>query len=255
MTNKTLAYLLIAVIVILAGGFVAWQLRANKTVQAPTQQSDATGNQNQKDQAKDGNSNPPMNNSSTTPSSDAACQRDFNENTLKTAKVDIKNRQVEIDVKNFGKITVELYDQDAPKTVENFLRLANAGYYNCVTFHRVAKGFVIQGGDPTGTGSGGDSAFGGKFADELNAETPSYKAGYQKGVLAMANAGPDTNTSQFFIMLGDVPLQHSYTIFGKVVSGLDAVDKIGQVEIQPVMGPDDGSPKVPVVMQSVKIIK
>lgn len=183
------------------------------------------------------------------------CQRDFSQDKLTNSKVDIKNRQVEIEVKDFGKITVALYDQDAPKTVENFLRLVNAGYYDCVTFHRVAKGFVIQGGDPTGTGSGGDSSFGGKFADELNASTPSYKAGYQKGVLAMANAGPNTNTSQFFIMLDKVDLPHAYTIFGKVIAGQDVVDKIGQVDITPVMGPTDGSPKTPVVMESVKIIK
>ena len=185
----------------------------------------------------------------------AACTRNFDVNKLKTASVNIKNRQVEIDVAGFGKIVVEFYDQDAPKTVENFLRLTNAGYYNCLTFHRVAKGFVIQGGDPTGTGSGGESAFGGTFADELNPDTASYKAGYQHGVLAMANAGPNTNTSQFFIMLGDVQLQHDYTIFGRVISGLDVVDKIGQVDITPEMGPTDGKPVTPVVMSSVKIIK
>ena len=169
--------------------------------------------------------------------------------------MDIKNRQVEIDVKNFGKITLEFYDQDAPKTVENFLRLTEAGYCNCITFHRVSKGFVIQGGDPTGTGSGGDSAFGGEFADEIKPDAAIYKTGYVKGVLAMANRGPNTNTSQFFIMLGDVPLSPAYTIFGKVKTGVDVVEKIGQVEINPQMGPTDGAPKTPVVMDSVKIIK
>lgn len=183
------------------------------------------------------------------------CKRMFDTNKLQNDKVAISGRQVEMDVKGFGKITLEFYDKDAPKTVENFLRLANAGYFDCLTFHRVAKGFVIQGGDPTGTGSGGDSAFGGEFADEIKADSELYKTGYKKGVLAMANRGPNTNTSQFFIMLGDVPLPPSYTIFGHVVAGQDVVDKIGQVEIIPQMGPTDGAPKQPVVMDSVKIIK
>ncbi|HVY67380.1 MAG TPA: peptidylprolyl isomerase, partial [Patescibacteria group bacterium] len=137
----------------------------------------------------------------------------------------------------------------------NFLRLADAGYYDCLTFHRVAKGFVIQGGDPNGDGTGGQSAYGQPFADELNPAAPSYQAGYAHGVLAMANSGPDTNGSQFFIMLADNQLPHNYTIFGKVTAGLDVVDKIGQVAITPQMGPDDGRPVTPVVMQSVKIIK
>ena len=169
--------------------------------------------------------------------------------------MNIANRQVQMDVKDFGKITLEFYDKDAPKTVENFLRLTDSGYYDCLTFHRVAKGFVIQGGDPNGNGTGGQSAFGQPFADELNPATASYKAGYLHGVLAMANSGPNTNGSQFFIMLADNQLPNNYTIFGKVVSGLDVVDKIGQVDINPQMGPTDGSPVKPVVMQSVKIIK
>ena len=184
------------------------------------------------------------------------CKRDFNANTLKTAKVDIHNRTATIAVKGFGTITVELYDQDAPKAVENFLRLANSGYYDCLTFHRVSKGFVIQGGDPNGNGTGGESAFGAPFADELNPDTASYKTGYAKGVLAMANSGPNTNGSQFFIMLDTVPLSHDYTIFGKVVSGQNVVDSIGQVDItpNPMMGPTDGAPKVPVVMEKVSVV-
>jgi len=250
MSNKSLAWLLVGIVVLLAGGFVAWRLTIGGS-EAPV-----PDNQN-KTVSEDQNIpiNPSQNMDKENENSAAACQRDFDVNKLQTAKVDIKNRQVELDVKGFGKVTVELYDKDAPKTVENFLRLVNSGYYDCVTFHRVAKGFVIQGGDPTGTGSGGDSAFGGPFADELNPDTPSYKAGYVKGVLAMANAGPNTNTSQFFIMLGDVPLPHDYTIFGKVVAGQDVVDRIGQVDITPQMGPNDGKPKAPVVIESAKIVK
>lgn len=126
-----------------------------------------------------------------------------------------------------GDISVVLYPQDAPKTVENFATLARYGYYNNLTFHRVEPGFVIQGGDPNGNGTGGVSVFGPTFEDELKASTSSYQAGYQTGVLAMANRGPNTNGSQFFIMLADnQSLPKNYTIFGKVTTGMDTVQKI-----------------------------
>ncbi len=131
---------------------------------------------------------------------------------------------------NFGEITFETYEADAPKAVNNFITLAKKGFYNGVIFHRVIKGFMIQGGDPTGTGRGGP---GYSFEDELNPATDSYKAGYKKGVVAMANAGPNTNGSQFFIMLEDYPLPNNYTIFGKVTNGQDVVDKIGLLKTDP----------------------
>lgn len=127
---------------------------------------------------------------------------------------------------NLGKIVLETYDADAPNTVKNFISLIDKGFYNGVIFHRVIKDFMIQGGDPTGTGTGGP---GYAFADELDPNTASYKTGYVRGTLAMANAGPDTNGSQFFIMHKDTPLPHSYTIFGRVVSGMEIVDKIAAV--------------------------
>ncbi len=104
---------------------------------------------------------------------------------------------------------------------------------------------MIQGGDPTGTGTGGP---GYQFADELNPDTQSYKAGYQKGVVAMANAGPNTNGSQFFIMVADYPLPNDYTIFGKVVSGQEVADKIAKVTKD-----SSDKPTTPVVMQSVEV--
>ncbi|MCX6701799.1 MAG: peptidylprolyl isomerase [Candidatus Zambryskibacteria bacterium] len=146
---------------------------------------------------------------------------------------------------NYGKIVFETYNTDAPKTVENFITLANKGFYNGLIFHRVIPGFMIQGGDPNGTGTGGP---GYQFADELNPNTASYKAGYKKGVVAMANAGPNTNGSQFFIMTADYPLPNSYTIFGKVVSGQDVVDKIANVQT----GAND-KPVTPVVMKTVTV--
>lgn len=131
---------------------------------------------------------------------------------------------------NKGTIVFETYDADAPKTAQNFIDLANKGFYNGVIFHRVIKGFMIQGGDPTGTGMGGP---GYKFADELDPATPSAKEGYRRGVVAMANSGPDTNGSQFFIMHADYPLPHNYTIFGKVVKGIEVVDAIAMSPVGP----------------------
>ncbi|TSC66814.1 MAG: peptidyl-prolyl cis-trans isomerase-like 1, partial [Parcubacteria group bacterium Gr01-1014_73] len=120
-----------------------------------------------------------------------------------TNNMEIKNNtHTAILQTNFGEIQFVTYDADAPKTVENFLTLANKGFYNNLTFHRVIKGFMIQGGDPNGDGAGGP---GYQFADELNPETESYKQGYKQGVVAMANAGPNTNGSQFFIMHADYP--------------------------------------------------
>jgi cyclophilin family peptidyl-prolyl cis-trans isomerase len=152
-----------------------------------------------------------------------------------------------------GTIELELFQSDAPKTVANFTGLAEQGYFNGIIFHRIAKGFVIQGGDPTGTGTGGKSIYGKEFDDELDPSTASYQAGYKRGTLAMANRGPNTNTSQFFIMLRDAPsMPKHYTIFGKVTKGLDIVDSIAAVEIYP---PSDGKPKVDVVMKKVTVQK
>lgn len=135
---------------------------------------------------------------------------------------------------NYGNFKIAFYSDDAPKTVENFRTLAGKGYYNGLVFHRVIKKFMIQGGDPfcepdpkKDSGACGTGGPGYKFADELDPNTASAKASYQKGVVAMANSGPNTNGSQFFVMLADVPLPHSYTIFGKVIEGQDVVDAIG----------------------------
>lgn len=142
---------------------------------------------------------------------------------------EIKMTGVKIETSK-GDITLELFDSEAPKTVENFVSLAKKGFYDGVIFHRVISGFMIQGGDPTGTGSGGP---GYQFADELNPNTESYKRGYVRGTLAMANAGPNTNGSQFFIMHQDYPLPHDYTIFGRVSSGIEVVDAIATVKTGP----------------------
>ncbi len=139
------------------------------------------------------------------------------------------NRIAKIET-NLGTIRFELLETESPKTTENFRLLAERGYYDGVIFHRVVPGFMLQGGDPTGTGRGGESAWGGKFDDEIDRSSDLYRGPYTKGTVAMANAGPNTNSSQFFIMHVDSPLPPSYTKFGRVVEGLDIVDKIADVE-------------------------
>ncbi len=154
---------------------------------------------------------------------------------------------------NLGDITIQLFPEQAPKTVENFVQLAKKGYYDGIIFHRVIPDFMIQGGDPTGTGMGGESIYGEKFADEFSPELFNLR-----GALSMANAGPNTNGSQFFIVQKkDVPkemmsqlteagfpaeiveayknggtpwLDFRHTVFGQVVEGMDVVDKISGVQ-------------------------
>ena len=146
-----------------------------------------------------------------------------------------------------GEIEFVTYDSDAPRAVNNFITLVGKNFYNGVIFHRVIKGFMIQGGDPTGTGTGGP---GYEFPDELNPATASYITGYKKGVVAMANAGPNTNGSQFFIMLADTPLPHAYTIFGAVMKGQDVVDAIGNLPT------DSGDrPLNPPAIESVTVVQ
>ena len=145
---------------------------------------------------------------------------------------------------SLGRIVIELFTDTSPITVNNFVNLSNDGYYNDVIFHRVIKGFMIQGGDPSGTGHGDMGKYPGyDFEDELD-----NPMNYEKGIVAMANRGPNTNGSQFFIMHEDYPLPYQYTIFGKVLSGLDVVDAIGNVQT----GEND-KPNEDVVILNIKI--
>ena len=137
-----------------------------------------------------------------------------------------------------GPIEIEFFAADQPKAVENFRLLAEKGFYNGLTFHHIVKGFMIQGGDPSGDGTGGESAWGGTFDDEIKQDAAIYRDGYRRGILAMANAGPNTNGSQFFIMHMDYPLPPAYVIFAKVTSGLSVVDALAETETT--MGPDGG---------------
>jgi len=124
---------------------------------------------------------------------------------------------------NQGDIEIKLFEDIAPKACKNFLALSRTGYYNGIIFHRVIENFMIQGGDPTGTGRGGESIFGSPFEDEVTSTVTFNKP----GLLAMANAGPNTNGSQFFITTAATPwLNMKHTIFGEVISGMDVVRKI-----------------------------
>ncbi|MFH0787370.1 MAG: peptidylprolyl isomerase [Pseudomonadota bacterium] len=157
------------------------------------------------------------------------------------------NRQAVIQTNN-GTIRFELMEAEAPKTTENFITLAGQGYYDGVIFHRVIKGFMIQGGDPTGTGRGGQSAWGGRFDDEINKTSDLYKKGYKAGTVAMANAGPNTNGSQFFIMHVDYPLPPNYTIFGRVTEGQDIINAIACCATDP-----NDCPLSQIIMEKVTI--
>lgn len=143
-----------------------------------------------------------------------------------------------------GDITVELLADRSPSTVNNFVFLAREGFYDGVIFHRVIQGFMIQGGDPTGTGSGGP---GYRFRDELDA---ARELGYGPGTLAMANAGPNTNGSQFFLMHRDNPLPPAYSVFGRTVEGLEVIDAIATVAT----GPGD-RPLEDVVIHGVDVVE
>ncbi|KAI6124789.1 cyclophilin-like domain-containing protein [Pisolithus croceorrhizus] len=129
---------------------------------------------------------------------------------------------------SLGDVQLELYWDHAPRTCKNFAELTKRGYYNGVIFHRIIADFMIQGGDPTGTGRGGTSIYGQRFEDEIHPELRFTGA----GILAMANSGPNTNGSQFFITLGPTPyLDNKHTIFGRVSSGMRVVQRLGAVAV------------------------
>jgi cyclophilin family peptidyl-prolyl cis-trans isomerase len=162
--------------------------------------------------------------------------------------LDAKKTYTAVFKTNFGSFTAEFYPEDAPITVNNFVNLAKDGYFTNTPFHRIIAGFVIQGGDPTGTGAGGP---GYRFADE-----PITKD-YLKGTLAMANAGPNTNGSQFFVVLDNLTgrLPKNYTIFGAVIEGIEVVDAIAAVPVGASRSGERSAPQQPVTLESVTIIE
>jgi len=166
--------------------------------------------------------------------------------TKNQSKTESKEMTVAVIKTNMGTVEIELYADQTPKTVENFVGLAKKDYYNGIIFHRVIPNFMIQGGDPTGTGRGGESLWGKPFADEI----VSSLVFDEPGILAMANSGPNTNGSQFFITVAATTwLNGNHTIFGKVIEGMDVVYAISKVATSK---PGD-KPLQDVVMESVTI--
>lgn len=181
--------------------------------------------------------------------------------TTTTRKAKPVTREIAVVETSLGTFEFELLRADAPKTVENFTGLAAKNFFDGMRVHRIAKGFVIQTGDEKSKdparirewGTGGQSIWGTTYADELNPAAPSYQKGYQRGTVAMANRGPNTNTSQFFVMLNAAPwLPKNYTIFGSVTKGMEVVDAIAAVEIVP-PGAGDGRPKSDVMVKTITV--
>jgi len=155
---------------------------------------------------------------------------------------------------NLGTIKFELFEDQVPRTAENFRLLAERGFYNGLIFHRTVKGFMIQGGDPNGNGTGGQTATGALLPNEINRTSPLYQGGYQRGMVAMANKGrPETASSQFFIMHQTYPLPPNYTIFGKVTEGMNVVDQIATAPTTPSPTGEPSIPVNPVKMNKVYV--
>jgi cyclophilin family peptidyl-prolyl cis-trans isomerase len=152
-----------------------------------------------------------------------------------------------------GAIEIEFFAQESPRAVENFRLLAEHGYYDGLTFHRIVRGFMIQGGDPAGDGTGGESAWGAPFPDDIAPDSPLYRTGYRRGIVAMANAGPNTNGSQFFILHADYPLPPNYVIFARVTNGLDVVDAIAGTPTTVGADGDLSRPLTPPVIRTVTV--
>lgn len=235
--NLILFILIVAAAVVIA----RYKMRGRAPAESASMQPPSTW------QTQTPNENPTVNATATAAEENPTAGKRAQEQSTSTP-ASVKNMRRLVTIKtNFGAIQFQTFDADAPKTVANFIALADKGFYDNLTFHRIIKGFMIQGGDPNHDGAGGP---GYQFADELNPETESYKAGYVKGAVAMANAGPNTNGSQFFIMLEDYPLPRNYTIFGKVVKGQEVVDKIGAEKT----GAND-KPLNPVIMEKITVLK
>jgi cyclophilin family peptidyl-prolyl cis-trans isomerase len=183
----------------------------------------------------------------------SACSQKQEEATGSKPAATHPNRTAVLET-DLGTIKFELFEDEVPKTAENFRLLAERGYYNGTIFHRVIPGFMIQGGDPNGDGTGGQTATGALLPNEINRTSPLYQGGYRRGLVAMANKGrPETGSSQFFIMHQTYPLPPQYTIFGRVTEGMDVVDKIASAPTT--MGADGAKsrPLTPVKVNKVYV--
>ena len=207
-------------------------------------------NQNTNQNARSNAAN--ANQAATAPANQNAAPPAANANQSAPVAANQTNRTVTIET-SAGRIKIELLDKDAPKTAENFRKLAQQGFYNGLIFHRIINNFMIQGGDPNGNGTGGKTADGQPLPNEIVRNSPLYQNGYHRGDVAMANKGrPETGSSQFFIMHQDRGLNSlppNYTIFARVTEGMNVVDKIISAPVTP--GTD--RPANPIKMTKVTV--
>lgn len=232
--NKATIYVIALVILAAIGVLLISTRDSNRT------ENETASNSNQTNQEQTSNMTQPQTNSE--------CVRNYQEGDVNNVTLTAQEKFVTLNVRDFGQIKIEVNRSEAPKTSENFLKLAKAGYYNCLSFHRVAAGFVVQGGDPEGTGAGGPGY-------TIPAEIGLL---HEKGAVAMARTADVVNPerassgSQFYIALEKLEgLDGQYTVFGQVVEGMDVVEKIGAVEIDSPLG--DGMPINPVIITEATV--
>lgn len=238
MSKNTILWMVIGVLVVVAIIFALTRKSASNS--EVTSQTETT-------QDSSGTTNDASDNKVADSKNSNNCTRNYDSNKFANMNVEYKNKVATLTVRNFGTVAIELNDGAAPKTVENFVKLAESGFYDCLTFHRIAKDFVVQGGDPSGNGTGGPGY-------TVPAE---IKLLHTKGAVAMARTGDEVNPkrdssgSQFYIALQPLAmLDGAYTVFGQVTQGMDIVEKIGAVAI---VGVSDGPPKEPVIIEKVTI--
>lgn len=217
MNKKTAAGLILGIIIVIA----AWQIIGKNNDHSSTK---TTANQ--------------------PPEKEASVNQKDNHLTAPAMAIDPQKKYQAVLKTSEGTITVDLHAEQTPQTANNFVYLSRQGFYNQTIFHRVIAGFMIQGGDPLGDGTGGP---GYRFDDEP------FEGEYHRGTVAMANAGPNTNGSQFFIMHKDYDLPKSYVIFGQVTEGIEVVDKIATAPVKTSPAGENSQPLQPVVIESIEI--
>lgn len=220
--NKKIVFFVILVVVFLIGGYVSQLGNKEETLPVSEEYVNQQEQKGDKMVQKQDTLNPP----------------EMQIDTNKTYKAMLSTTE--------GVITISLYADKTPITVNNFVYLAQKGFYNNTIFHRIIKNFMIQGGDPKGDGTGGP---GYKFDDEP------FEGDYKRGIVVMANAGPNTNGSQFFIMHKDYILPKNYVIFGEVVDGIEIVDKIAEAPVEAGTIGENSTPVNPVTVEIVEILE
>ncbi len=241
--NKQLPIIIAIILVLGLGGFGVWKLtQSDSSKQETKNETDQQSNAQQEQPTPTAAETQKPVTDNTQPATNAPCVKKNISTEQLSAPYAANAKYVILDVERYGKVKIQLNYTDAPKSSQNFAKLASLGFYDCLTFHRVIEGFVVQGGDPEGTGAGGPGY-------TIPAE---IKLPHKKGSIAMARTGDqvnpkrDSSGSQFYIALQDLPqLDNQYTVFGQVVEGMDVVSKIGVVKTNP-----DDSPQNKVIILS-----